>query len=172
MANPYFVASLALLVVVILMFLPRWAVGQHPLVGKPAPDFTLEVVHQGDKGARMQLSALKGQAVILDFWATWCGPCRMEAPILSRIADKYKGKGLTVLGVNTDSDAELPRLFAQQRKLSYPIVFDAKNEASRQYGVNSLPTLVLVGRDGKILAVRSGLVDEGSLDEMIAKALL
>ena len=170
-SSPMTVALVALGLLLVVSLLPRAGLGKHPLVGKPAPDFSLDVVHHGEPGSRLSLSALHGKPVLVDFWATWCGPCQLEAPILSRVADRYKDRGLVVVGVNTNDRAGLAATFAVKKQLTYPIVFDPHGQASEAYHVESLPTLVLVGKDGTVRAVRSGLVDEGSLDAMIAAEL-
>src|SRR4029079_10541066 len=90
-----------------LAILPRLAPSGGGMIGKDAPDVTLPVVANGDPGARMQLAGLRGHAVVLDFWATWCGPCALQAPILDRIARRHQKKGLVVLGVNVDDGPEI-----------------------------------------------------------------
>jgi len=164
-------AALAAIVLLVAALFPRFSVATSPLVGKPAPGFALEVVHNGEAGARLDLASLQGKPVILDFWATWCGPCRMEAPILDRVAHRYKDRGLVVVGVNTADAPGRAGPFAAKLNLSYPIVFDATKDVGDAYGVESLPTLVVIGRDGQVKAVRTGLVDEASLEALIAKAL-
>lgn len=169
--------AVALIIVGLLLavaWMPRLGLGlgKHRLVGQPAPDFGLEAVHLPPEGSgKVRLSELQGKPVLLDFWATWCGPCQVEAPILSRVADRYRDRGLVVLGVNTGDRPGLAAPFATRKQLSYPIVFDADHSAADLYDVDVLPTMVLVGKDGKVRAVRVGLVDEASLDSMIGEAL-
>lgn len=141
------------------------------MVGKPAPDATMPVVANGDPGARMKLTELRGHAVVLDFWATWCGPCAMQAPILDRIARRHQKKGLVVLGVNVSEPAETARAYAAQKGLSYPIVLDETHEVSDLYGVDKLPSLVVINKEGRVVAYLTGIVDESSLDEVVAAAL-
>lgn len=169
--SPAFLALLVAVVLLIAAFLPRFSSSKNPLVGKEAPGFALEVVHNGEPGARLDLAELRGKPVILDFWATWCGPCRMEAPILDRVAQRYKDRGLVVVGVNTADGPGRAGPVAAKMGLSYPIVFDATKSVGDIYGVESLPTLVVIGRDGQVKAVRTGLVDEASLEALVAKAL-
>lgn len=151
--------------------LPRLAPGGHAMVGKPAPNVVLPVAANGDEGARMQITDLKGQAVILDFWASWCGPCAIQAPILDRIAKRYEKKGLVVLGVNVSDPPPLARQYAAQKGLSYPILIDGGRDASERYDVDKLPTLVVIDREGKVAAYLTALVDEASLDEVVAQVL-
>lgn len=171
---PAAVALLALSVLVGFAFLPRmFPSTRSAFVGKPAPDFALEVLHNGDPGARIRLAELRGQPVVLDFWATWCKPCQIGAPALDRVYRKVKDKGVIVLGVNTN-DPQGRRMapeFAKAKDLSYPIVFDEGEEVAAQYGVNTLPTLVIVDKDGNVAAIRSGLVDEGDLEDLLQTAL-
>jgi len=161
-------AAVALGIAVLAGFtlLPRLARPYNALVGKPAPDFTLQSIGEDGKGDRVTLSSLKGKAVILSFWASWCGPCRAEAPALDRLSKRLSEQNVVVLGVNT-SDTEPNALqFARSAKLSYPLVIDAESEVSAAYGVSSLPTLFIIDKNGNVAAVRSGLTDEGSLEEL------
>jgi cytochrome c biogenesis protein CcmG, thiol:disulfide interchange protein DsbE len=162
---------IALSALVGLAVLPRLAPGTGGMVGKPAPDVTLPVAANGERGARMQLAELKGQPVILDFWASWCGPCLAQAPILERISRRYQPKGLVVLGVNVDDPPHVASQYAIQKGLSYPILLDAAKDASLRYGVDRLPSLVVIDRQGTVAAFFTGLVDEASLDEIVAAVL-
>jgi thiol-disulfide isomerase/thioredoxin len=157
------------------IFTPRQAGG----VGKDAPDFTLDVVANGGAlGAglaqkkTLSLSELRGSAVLLDFWATWCGPCRTEAPIVDRVSRRWQDKGVVVLGVNTDTpDQGDPREFAVQHGLTYPIVHDGEGLASHEFEIDSLPTLVVVSRTGKITAVRTGVTEDAEIERLLQQAL-
>jgi cytochrome c biogenesis protein CcmG, thiol:disulfide interchange protein DsbE len=168
---PAIAVLLALSALFGLAILPRLSAGAGGMVGKPAPDVTLPVAANGERGARMQLAELKGQPVILDFWASWCGPCGMQAPILDRIARRHQQKGLVVLGVNVDDPLHVASQYAIQKGLSYPILLDTNKEASGRYGVDKLPSLVVIDRQGNVAAYLTGLIDEGSLDEIVAAAL-
>jgi thiol-disulfide isomerase/thioredoxin len=144
--------------------------------GKEAPDFTLPVVANaaelGADTSNVHLKDLRGHPVLLDFWATWCGPCRAEAPIIDRVSRRWKDRGVVVVGVNTDlPDQGDPTAFARAHGLSYPIARDEAGVAQRAYDVDSLPTLVVVSRTGKIVAVRSGITDDGELERLISQAM-
>jgi thiol-disulfide isomerase/thioredoxin len=152
-----------------LFVLPR--VGGAPLEGKPAPDAVFAVLANGDPGARMQISSLKGHPVVLDFWASWCGPCTMQAPILDRLAQRYEKKGLVVLGVNVSDAPEVARAHATRKGLHYPIVVDNTGQGANLYDVDRLPSLVVIDRQGRVIKYMTGLVDEASLDEVITAAL-
>lgn len=154
-----------------LAVMPRLVVGPGGMVGKPAPDFTLPVAANGDAGARLQLAELKGHPVVIDFWASWCGPCAMQAPILDRLARKYEGRGLVVLGVNIDDPPAVAKEYARRKGLSYPILVDPNDQAAGMYGVSKLPSLIVVDRQGNVTSFMTGLIDEPSLDEAIASAM-
>ncbi len=151
--------------------MPRLAPGRGGMIGKPAPDITLAVAANGDEGARMRLSDLRGKPVVLDFWATWCGPCNIQAPILDRVSRRYEKKGVVVLGINVDAAPEVARAFAVKKGLSYPILVDDGGSASHAYGANQLPSLVVIDKQGTVIAYVTGLVDENNLDEIVASAL-
>jgi thiol-disulfide isomerase/thioredoxin len=174
--------ALGLVVVLLAGFalLPRLFRPRQPsAVGHEAPDFALDVVANGSAlgalaadGKALRLSELRGSAVLLDFWATWCGPCRAEAPIVDQVSRRWRERGVVVVGVNTDTrDQGDPREYALAHGLSYPIVHDEDGEASRVFEVDSLPTLVVVSRAGRITAVRTGITDDAELERLIRQAL-
>lgn len=154
-----------------LAVMPRLMGSQSGMVGKPAPDFTLPVVANGDPGARMHLEDLRGRPVVLDFWASWCGPCSAQATILDRLARKYEDRGLVVLGVNIDDPPVIAKEYARQKGLSYPILVDRNDHSAVKYGVSKLPSLIVIDRQGNVTSFTTGLVDEPSLDEIIAAAM-
>jgi thiol-disulfide isomerase/thioredoxin len=162
---------LALTVLAGVALLPRVSLAPAKSAG-PAPAFVLPVLHNGEKGSRLSLADLQGQPVLLDFWATWCGPCAAQTPILDRLAKRYEGRGLRVVGINVaDDDPSAAMRYAAKKNLSYPIVLDADGSVQREYGVSKLPTLVLVDKRGQVHRVASGLVDEASLDKLIREIL-
>jgi thiol-disulfide isomerase/thioredoxin len=170
---------LGLLAVLLLGFalLPRIALMRNSsIVGRAGPDFSLAVVANGASlggdGNPIHVSQLRGRAVLLDFWATWCPPCRVEAPIIDQIARRWRDRGVVVVGVDTDAlDQGDPRAFAQSEGLSYPIVRDLQGEASRLYEVANLPTLVVLSRSGRVVAVRVGITDDAEIERLLRRAL-
>jgi cytochrome c biogenesis protein CcmG, thiol:disulfide interchange protein DsbE len=140
------------------------------LEGGPAPDFALPVIHQGEAGNRVRLSDLRGKRVVLDFWASWCGPCREQAPILNALAQRHEAAGdLVVVGVNTSDEKDSAIQFARSANLAYVSVFDEGNRVAAAYSVTGLPTLVVVDEAGKIVAVRRNVVRQKELDQLVAR---
>jgi cytochrome c biogenesis protein CcmG/thiol:disulfide interchange protein DsbE len=166
---------IALVAALVLGFalIPRlFPASSSALDGKDAPEVSLPFVANAPAGDKsLSLSGLRGQAVLLDFWATWCGPCQAEAPVVDRIAQRYSGQGLTVVGVNTSDEAGNAAPFASRHHLSYPIAYDEGQRAALAYKVESLPTLVVISKTGKIIAVRTGMTSDAELDALIKRAL-
>jgi peroxiredoxin len=122
------------------------------LVGAPAPAWTKV---SALAGAPSSIAQLRGRVVLVDFWASWCGPCRALAPRLSALKDKFGAQGLTVVGITTD-DAEKATVFAEKHQMRYGIVVDKDGETSRAYGVSALPTMLLVDKKGVVRDVFIG----------------
>ncbi len=170
---PTMVLLLALSLFFGFAILPRLFASQDAaLVGKAAPTFSLPVVINGKADARtLSLSELHGNAVVLDFWATWCGPCRLEAPVVNKVAQRFHDKGLVVVGVDTGEPDGQARPWALSQGLSYPIVYDVNNETAERYGVMNMPTLVVISRTGKVTAVREGLTNDSELESLVRDVL-
>ena len=122
------------------------------IVGQPAPDFALRSM----KGPSVRLSEHLGEVVIINFWATWCGPCRQEMPLLDELYGKYQRAGLVMLSVNIDEKLDPAIEMAQTLKVSYPVLFDTRKEVSRAYDVSAMPVTVLVDRAGVVRYVSEG----------------
>ncbi len=121
----------------------------------PAPAFSLETV----AGDRVVLGeALKRGPVILDFWATWCGPCRQALPELQQLHDRYAPRGLTVLAVSTDEPRNRPKIGATARALglTFPILIDTEKRASQLYRAEAIPMTFLIDREGRIRSLHRG----------------
>lgn len=112
----------------------------------PAPDFTLPVRGGGSK----TLSSLQGNVVMLNFWATWCPPCRQEMPLLDQIFQRYTNLGFSLLGVNVEQENRLIDRFLSDVPVSFPILLDTTEEVGRLYEVAAMPTTVLIDRQGKL----------------------
>ncbi len=141
------------------------------LVGLPAPDFLLPYASPKEHGKSQRLSDLQGQAVVLDFWASWCGPCRAQTPVLEKVAKSFGADKLRVLGVGTSDDRESITRFLARSELGYPSVFDDQDVASSLYHVQGLPTLVLIAKDGTVRGVATGFADETELSRLVRDAL-
>src|SRR5437588_3199305 len=138
------------------------------LQGQPAPEFNLTT----PDGRAMKLSDFHGKAVLLNFWATWCEPCKVEMPWFVDLQKKYGPQGLQVLGVAMD-DAPVKDIadFAQKMNVNYPIVI-GKEEVGTQYGgVQYLPSTFYISRDGKIIDRVFGLVSRSEIEANVQKAL-
>jgi peroxiredoxin len=135
----------------------------------PAPDFTLA----SRAGGQLSLADLKGQVVMINFWASWCGPCRQEFPALDQIYAKYKPMGFTIVAINVESEKSDAEKFLAATPASFPILFDPDNAVSGRYGVSAMPTTVLVDRQGRVRwqhrAYKPG--DEAKYIEQIRAAL-
>jgi peroxiredoxin len=118
----------------------------------PAPDFTLRSMG----GANLRLAEQRGSVVLVNFWATWCGPCREEMPHLNRLYDKYHGSGLQLLGVNVDDDTKNAIGMAQKMGVRFPVLLDTDKAVSRAFDVSAMPSTVLIDRDGKVRHVHRG----------------
>ena len=128
-----------------------------------APAFTLERLDdaglEGD-GSQLSMESLRGKAVVVNFWASWCIPCRDEAPVLQETYERYRDQGLVVLGVDVNDFREDARRFLRRFKLTYPVVYDGKGSTVGKWGVRGFPETFFVDRSGKLVGERiSGAVD-------------
>ena len=143
-------------------------------VGDVAPNFQLPAIRDARTGAlTLRLADLRGKVVYLDFWASWCGPCRQSFPWMNEMQARYGGKGLEVVAVNVDVRDEDARGFLATLPAQFRVAFDAQGTTPRQYGIRGMPTSVLLGADGKVLLVQSGFrADErAAVEASIAQAL-
>jgi len=128
------------------------AVPATSLVGTPAADFALRSL--GDSNVR--LSEHLGEVVLINFWATWCGPCRQEMPLLNELHAKYQLAGLVLLGINIDEDRTEAVEMAQTLKIGYPILFDERKDVSKAYQLGTMPVTILIDREGVVRYVSEG----------------
>jgi peroxiredoxin len=136
--------------------------------GSVAPDFVLKDINGND----IKLSQYRGKMVVLEFWATWCPPCKATIPELVSVQSKYAGKGLVVLGVSIDEGDDLqPKLsaFSKRYKINYPILL-ATEKVSQDYNVMSIPSTFLIGKDQRIISVYRGYVD--TLETLISRHMV
>ena len=138
-------------------------IGQHSL----APDFSLADL----AGENIHLSSYRGKVVLLDFWATWCDPCREEIPHLVELQNKYGAQGLQIIGVSMDDGPEPVREFFQQFKINYPVVMGNAKTGELYGGILGLPIAFLIGRDGRISTKHIGAADISVLEAEIVNLL-
>lgn len=138
------------------------------LTGKEAPDFELAALD----GKKIKLSDYRGKAVVLNFWATWCGPCKVEMPWFVDLQKEYRDQGLEIIGVSMDDTGkDGVAKFAQQLGLNYTVVMGKDSVGNAYGGVEGLPTTFYIGRDGKVLDSVSGLISKSEIEDNIKKAL-
>ena len=140
--------------------------GPSPLLGKPAPALDLDLLD----GGKLTLAKHQGKdVVVLDFWATWCGPCRRSLPLLAGVAAQYQGKGVVVYAVNQRESAETAKNFMAKEKLLLTVALDSEGAAGNSYGVEGIPQTVVIGKDGSVQAVHVGFSPD--LKETLGKQL-
>jgi peroxiredoxin len=120
-----------------------------------APDFTLRTL----EGKNLRLQEQRGSVVLVNFWATWCGPCRQEMPHLNRLYEKYRASGFVMLGVNVDDDASNAAGVASKLGVKFPVLFDTDKKVSHLYALSSMPSTVLIDRDGHVRYLHRGYRD-------------
>jgi peroxiredoxin len=148
-----------------LMAAATFAAHANVAAQKPAPDFTLKSA----EGRNLRLAEQKGQVVLVNFWASWCGPCRQEMPHLNRLYDKYRSSGFTLLGVNIDDDPGVGASTAAKWGVRFPVLLDADKTVAKRYDMGSMPATVLIDRDGKVRFLHRGYREgvEASYEQQI-----
>jgi len=122
------------------------------LEGQEAPDFALKSA----TGENLRLSEYRGDVVMINFWATWCGPCRQEMPLLDELYSRYQRVGFNLLGVNIDDDSGRAMQMVRELGVTFPVLFDSRKEVSKLYEVEAMPVTVLVDREGRVRHVHHG----------------
>jgi thiol-disulfide isomerase/thioredoxin len=118
----------------------------------PAPSFKLDSM----AGKPVSLDQYKGQVVMINFWASWCGPCRTEMPLLEKLHAKYKPMGFTMIGVNVEPDSSLAAKWLSSTPVTFPILFDTRSEVSKLYAVAGMPSTVIIDRKGNLRWLHRG----------------
>lgn len=153
---------------VLMLFVSACSVGQDSMEGKQAPAFSLK----GADGKALELKSLTGKVVVVNFWATWCPPCRAEIPGMQEVYEKYKSKGLEIVGVSLDRDgwrAVTP--FLQKTKMTYPVVMGGQEVAEAYGGISAIPTSFVIDRKGKIVKHHVGYFSKDDFEKAVKAAM-
>ncbi len=140
--------SCALLSMVIIAFISP----SHASAKEQAPDFTLKSKDNGN----IKLSENRGNIVLVNFWASWCGPCRQELPAMEALYQEYADLGFEILAVNVDDEESKADVLLDDIEVTFPVLYDTKGDVSKLYDVNAMPTTVLIDRDGNQRLVHLG----------------
>jgi thiol-disulfide isomerase/thioredoxin len=137
-------------------------------IGGDAPEFDLP-----GRAGTVKLSDFKGKIVYLDFWASWCGPCRLSFPWMSEMQSRYGDKGLRVIGVNVDQKLENANSFLKEHPAGFDVLFDQAGKTPQSYEIKGMPTSLLIGPDGKVIMVHMGFKESqrNELERQIKVAL-
>lgn len=140
-----------------------------PVSGNVAPDFTLKSA----EGRNLRLQEQRGQVVLVNFWASWCGPCRQELPQLDKLYEKYRASGFVLLAVNVDDDASKALATSTKLGMHFPVLLDTDKHVSKLYELASMPATVLIDRDGRVRYLHKGYRDgfEATYERQIRELL-
>ncbi|HWE87449.1 MAG TPA: TlpA disulfide reductase family protein [Terracidiphilus sp.] len=153
---------------------------RSPLLGKPAPAFNLEDL----SGQKVTLDNYKGKALLINFWATWCGPCKLETPWLVELRNQYASKGFEILGVDSEDDEVTPDdkagwakdrasvvQFVQQEHMPYPVLLNGDSISQEYGGFEAMPTSFFVDRSGKVISMQMGITSKDDMEMKIKQML-
>ncbi len=129
-------------------------------ISGPAPNFTLK----SRSGENLKLSEYRGEVVMINFWASWCGPCRQEMPLLEQLYTRYSPLGFTILGINVEEDSKLAEKLLEEIPVNFPILFDTENDVSEKYNVVAMPSTIMVDRDGNMRYLHLGYMPGYEVD--------
>ena len=137
--------------------------------GAAAPDFTLRTLD----GPNLRLQEQRGRVVLVNFWATWCGPCRKEIPHLNKLAEKYRASGFVLLGINVDDDVHNAADVAAKLGIKFPVLLDTDKKVSHLYDLSTMPSTVVIDRNGRVRYLHRGYLDgyEDTYDKQIRELL-
>ena len=136
-------------------------------IGQPAPQFQAPDL----EGHNTSLADYEGDVIVLNFWATWCPPCRAEMPGIQSVYDMYQGEGLTVLAVNARENVPVVAAFQEQFGVTFPILVDEQGQVMNLYQAHSLPTTIIVDRDGVVQHIQNGSITAAQLEAIIVSLL-
>ena len=156
-----------LLLVLLTMFFVN---GAHAVgIRDEAPDFTLKSLD----GNNLRLEEFRGKVVLINFWASWCGPCRQEMPLLDRLHHRYEDTGFTVLGVNVEGDSKPAQEIVDKTKVTFPVLIDEGQKVSELYDLEAMPSTIVIDRDGVIRYIHLGYKpgDESKYVEVVKKLI-
>lgn len=155
------------LVVVLVAML---SVSSHAVdIRQQAPDFTLKSL----EGTNLRLEEYRGQVVLINFWASWCGPCRQEMPLLDRLHHRYEDTGFAVLGVNVEGEVAPAQKIVDKTKVTFPVLIDEQQKVSELYSLEAMPSTVVVDRDGVVRYIHRGYKpgDEAKYVEVVKQLI-
>jgi peroxiredoxin len=144
--------SISYLLLILFLSLGFMSAGQAEGKNKLAENFTLK----SKSGKNIKLSEYRGQVVLINFWASWCGPCRAEMPVLEKLYKKYKSLGFVVLGINVDDKKSKADALLKKIPVSFPILYDTEKKVTELYNVSAMPSSYFVDRDGKVRQLHRG----------------
>lgn len=138
-------------------------------ISDDAPDFTLKSL----EGSNLRLEEYRGQVVLLNFWASWCGPCRQEMPLLDRLHHRYEDTGFAVLGVNVEGEAAPAQEIVDAINVTFPILIDDGQQVSQMYNLQAMPSTVVIDRDGVVRYIHLGYKpgDEAKYVEVVKRLI-